>query len=324
MGRRFAFGALLAAGLAGGALAATEALPSKEQFKPVSRYDRLVESLSVRPFYETAEFARIAVEQMLLEHDEALLDLHDTTARDRKAARKRLTWGRATQQYLARLERMAGLMADGSASIEVVHTPAGEVNLFIEGQPVVVSSLNLARPGLLGEYIVDSFCFQFDCADIEADSPYAGQRYGEVDSWDNPLGGGWSFGDDLSSAYRTEDGLSFMFSDLSDRARKQRICAALVTELREIVSLLIRAEHAGYRIDWELLRLAPRLAGDGGPERLIFNRDGTFVRAPLPTLAAAADVLEISRSWIKARVAGQSYHQQFPRTDLFLGALLDR
>ena len=314
--------ALAWVGFSHGGLAATEALAPKEQFEPVSRYDRLVESLAVRPLYEAEEFARIAVEQMLLEHDEALLELHDTTARNRKAARKRHTWGRATQQYLARLERMAGLMADGSVSIEVVHTPAGEVNLFIGRQPVVVSSLNLAQPDLLGEYIVDSFCFQFDCSGIHADSLYAGQRYGEVDSWGKPLAGGWAFGDDLSSAYRTEDGLSFMFSDLANRPQKQQICAQLAIELREIVSLLIRAEHAGYRIDWESLRLAPRLPGDGGPQRLIFNRDDTFVRASLPTLAVATEVLEISRPWIKARVAGQSYHQQFPRVDLFVSELL--
>jgi hypothetical protein len=58
--------------------------------------------------------------------------------------------------------------------------------------------------------------------------------------------------------------------------------------------------------------------------RLLFDRKGSFMRARLPTLAIAPDVLQMSSAWLKAKMGGEPYQQSFPRSDLFLEALLKR
>jgi hypothetical protein len=39
----------------------------------------------------------------------------------------------------------------------------------------------------------------------------------------------------MASTFRTRDGLSFMFLDVSKRARKQQLCLLLADELRAVV-----------------------------------------------------------------------------------------
>lgn len=292
--------------------AVREAVVETAEFRPVTRYERLVEELSSRPLTEMEEFARIAVEQMLVEHEEALANLQDQRVSSVKAARKQVTWGRATERFLEQLDQVSSMMASGEVIIEVEGTPAGEVYVFVDDQPVVVSSLNLEEPQLLEERILDAFCVQFDCTGLEPVEPVRVQP-----AYQPGTRAGWSFGDGMASTFRTRDGLSFMFLDLRNRARKQQMSVQVAEELRLIAGLLGKASANGYAIEWSSLRLEQ---GPGGrqPARVVFNARGTFVRAKVPALTAAPDFLEIGRAWIRATAAGEPYEQSFPRADLFL------
>lgn len=298
--------------------AASEAVVARQQFQPQTRFDRLVDGLTDAAAGEREEFARIAVEQMLREHDEALLALGESLPQSDRAARKRVTWGAATEQFLTTLDGVASRMASADVAIDVERSAAGEIYLYVDSRPVVLSALDLKHPDRLEKRIVDSFCAQFDCAHLDDVVPESNAIPRKVVP---AVRSGWSFGDGRASTFRTRDGLHFAFADVSNRARKQQLCLQVSAELREVVELLSKAQAAGYQINWDVLRIDTHAQGSGDDQRLVIDGRGTFIRAPLPVLVQSPEMLAAGRAWLKARLDGLPYEQLFPSAERLFAQL---
>ena len=115
--------------------------------------------------------------------------------------------------------------------------------------------------------------------------------------------GNWSFGDRAPPLYAAEDGLQCAFADLRHLKLKQAACAAVMTELRELLALLRRETRDGSRVAWAQLSLRP--AGAEAPALLQLAPGQRPIPFTAPYLTAAPEVLASARDWLQARLAGQ-------------------
>ncbi len=115
--------------------------------------------------------------------------------------------------------------------------------------------------------------------------------------------GNWSFGDRAPPLYAAEDGLQCAFADLRHLKLKQAACAAVMTELRELLALLRREIRDGSRVAWAQLSLRP--AGAEAPALLQLAPGQRPIPFTAPYLTAAPEVLASARDWLQARLAGQ-------------------
>jgi len=129
---------------------------------------------------------------------------------------------------------------------------------------------------------------------------------------------GWTF-QDGPSTYETSDGLGFMFPDANDRAAKERAVARVHAEFRQLVAVVASAERSGRIVDFDLLEVRASTSGDD--QHVILEPGSPGVRAHLPLLSQSPALVAMARSWVRARVRGVAYRQDFPRSDLLLPGL---
>ena len=322
---RFAGAAVALACLLAGAVNANE-IPTSSMGagsnagRSDSRFGRLVRYVGEATAGERLDFAHVAVVQMAMEHEQALAVAVHQRAKTQKLAAKRLRWVSATNAYLGTLAASLDSI-DRAADVPVHLARAGQPTILIEGVPLLVSSLNMKSPELLGDSIVEAFCRLHPC-DFLRDVQTSHEAISALQiPTPNPTGSmRWSFGDGAYAVLGSDDGLNFMFATVSNRVRKEQICNALSQELRMLGDRLEQARLAGYVIDWQALRI------EGSGEGQVVYVDGaeSFVRLSAPTLAQASRVLNIAGPWLEARGRGETITQFFPSADLLLKNVVAR
>lgn len=265
---------------------------------------------------EQLEFARVALSRMIVEHEEFLGRL-GPGRQGRHLKRKNRRWAAAARSYLEQLRDYAELI-EIADWVDIIVTPVGAVQLVADGHPMVISPLNMTNPSRFENAIVDTFCQLRDCffdrniqrnAQLNAERKDARQQVAA-----------WSFSDALQSMYSTVDGLHFMFTDVSNRSHKARVCEAVAAELRALAKALTAAQRAGAKVDWGKLRVNTQARGDA--QQVDYNDAGGHLRVYLPQLAMAPDILAVAAPWLKAHAAGRIHAQHFPGAELFLKQLL--
>ncbi len=278
---------------------------------PTSRFEALAEHLEGADSEARLDFVRIALAQMLGEHDDALAKLHYARPKDDKARAKLRRWSHATRAYFNTLE--AALQSlDSVTSLEIHHNRDGVTQMVLDGRPILVSSLNIDDPQALDRRIAETFCARNACDFLnETGNAGAGAESTAANAADRSAG--WSFSDGSAVSFVTEDGLHFMFGDIKDRARKERACLAIAEELRALLERLADAEHRGYQIDWGALRVD----SSHRPERVTVNEAGAFLTLSLPMLGQAKGLLATAVPWLRSALAGRPLPLHVPQADLF-------
>lgn len=286
--------------------------PGEDTEPRESAYERLISSLPDLSVPQRDAFAIIALDEMLIEHAEALEKIAEQPPSTARARGKQLRWANNTRRYAAELESTAARANSGQARIEVTRSLEGSVHVHIDEELLVVSTMNMRYPDVLGERIVVSWCAWFDCRFLEA-------GVGPVEQQGEPTPtASWSFGPGAAAIFRTSDGLVFEFSHLAGRQQKQQACLHVATELREIVRLIERVRRTGHRVESSELRL---IVVDGRT-RLVLDGEGTFVGVTMPALTAAPQLLAVGRAWVSARLSGVAHTQRFPESESMLQPLL--
>lgn len=273
---------------------------------------RLATSLAGAPEPVRADFAAVALGEVLAAHEQELERLSAPGQVSRRELAKQARWARALEEYLAGMYAARDAVDAGQA-VEIRVAPPEPVQLLVGRQLVPLTSPRIDNPAALDESIVHVYCETFAC-----DPQVLGSRPPPP-----PVllaaSGGWSF-QDGPTTYETADGLGFIFPDASDRAAKERAVAEVHREFRRLVQVVANAERSGRAVDYDLLEV--RDSGRGDDHRVILVRGGTGIRAFLPLLAQSPELVALARPWIRARVRGVSYRQVFPRADLLLPGLL--
>ena len=272
----------------------------------------LASTLEAAPEAVRADFASIALSEMIATYEHVLETPDAPASGTREAMAKQARWSGAVQGFLDDLY-VARDELDAGAPVDLLISPPGSVYLKVGHRLIAVGSPRLDEPQLLEQQIVRVYCDLFACAPelVEPPAPLPV----------NPAGSGvWSFAAGQRSTYETIGGLGFMFADLHGRSRKEKVCLQVGEELERLSRALARARERGRAVDMHALRVEATAHAD--EQLVVYSASGETVRVHLPALVDAPALVTAARAWIAARSEGKSYSQRFPRAESLLARLL--
>jgi hypothetical protein len=273
---------------------------------------RLASQLQAEPEAERADFAAVALGEMISAFEFEFEQLSVPGQVSGAEIAKQARWGHAFQRFLDELYAARDEL-DAGALVEVLIAPPAALQLMIGERLVAVVSPRIEKPQLFEEQIVQAYCASFICdpqllVPVQAMAAKVGAR------------GGWSFAAGEGSTYETNDGLGFMFTDVRERSRKEQICLQVGAELNLLSNVLAAAQQHGTTVDMSALRVATSQRGDD--QLVVLSASGHTVRANLPALAEAPALVVLARAWLAARSDGKRYQQRFPRAERLMAKLL--
>lgn len=269
-----------------------------QQAVPAPRhlFYRLAEQVAGGDILQRFDFAQISLEELLDAYQSSYRESLQASSKRTSGNLKLARWRRGLDQYIAQLgDLRASLNYD--SRIEIVTPPRGPISLFLDDDPVVVSGPELAKARQLEQRIVDRFCRLHDCSRYRQQQPVAKIEMPRM------AAGQWQFQQHRSARYLTPDGLEFVFSSMQEREAKQRVCEAIAGDLRRLVNEIRNAHRAGYRIDWEALRIDTLYNGE--TEQLTLNRDGDYLNLDLIYFEQGRQPGPQLLAWMKQRAAEQ-------------------
>ena len=123
----------------------------------------------------------------------------------------------------------------------------------------------------------------------------------------------WKLSATEQPEFFSEDGLHFVFNDLKDRKKKQKICLQIMRELRIISESLMDISSKGVSIDWDVFELE-LISGSYGL-KVVINRFGDSLAIELIYLGELKMLLAETIPWMQARIKGQTPQQIFNDAD---------
>ena len=249
------------------------------------------------------DFAWLAITEMAgMYTSEAVRARHETrrTARAGDAAR----WAASVDDYAAKMQALAESITSAT-QVEITITANRQINLYVGGEPVIVTGAFSGQQAEYEKRVVDQFCVLYLCEQLLARFDLPPPDAAAIARKKSASGAYWSFSQHSGPVCMTDDGLEFQFSDLSGIREKRAACSQIVAELYELVFVLQHKRDAGIPVDWGALKINP-LAGSDGHQVILNGVDD--IRMPLPGLAASKDLFRIVRPWLVARVKGLDLH----------------
>jgi len=252
------------------------------------------------------DFSRIALTEMatLYEEEARRLQVDGMLIREGAALSR---WQRTTVDYANRLYVMAESVSI-QTDVEINITETGELLLLINGSPVILGGPAVQDNLVLDRRIIEVYCRQNDCA---------GTGFSE-ESLDTrrtiTIKSDWILEEGEPPQLVTEDGLHFIFDNLENRKKKQRICLEISKELKSLEETLRDALAEGLYIDWESFSIK-RLYGSYD-YRVVINPFGDSVYMQFPALHPVENWPEKVREWLHARLRDEHRRLYFKREDL--------
>ncbi|MFT5447895.1 MAG: hypothetical protein ACI9DC_003074 [Gammaproteobacteria bacterium] len=280
--------------------------------QPSGMLSRLVSSLESESQAVHADFAAVALGEMITAYELELDQLSEPGQVSRGEIAKQIRWGRALGQFLDDLYA-AREELDAGAGVELLVSPPASVQILVGERLVAISSLRLDSPQSIEQRVAQVYCDLFACLPEVFDTP---------DAVAEPLAkrGGWSFVAGQGSTYETADGLGFMFTDVRNRMRKEQICLRIAEELDRLSKTLAQARRQGRKVDLQTFLVES--SGRGDDQRVRLSTSGESVRVRLPTIVQTPDLLEVARVWVAARSEGKDFSQRFPRAERLMATFL--
>lgn len=280
--------------------------------QPPSMLSRLVSSLESEPQAVQADFAAVALGEMITAYELELDQLSQPGQVSRGEIAKQARWARALGQFLDELYAARDEL-DAGVHVELLVSPPALVHILLGERLVAVSALRLDSPQSIEQRVAQVYCDLFACLP---------EVFGTPDAATEPLAkrGGWSFVAGRGSTYETADGLGFMFSDVRNRIRKEQICLRIAEELNRLSKILAQARSQGRKVDMHTFVVEN--SGRGDDQRVRLSTSGDRVRVRLPTIVQTPGLVEAARIWIAARSDGKNFSQRFPRAERLMAKLL--
>lgn len=280
--------------------------------QPPGMLSRLVSSLESEPQAVHADFAAVALGEMITAYELELDQLSEPGQVSRGEMAKQARWGRALGQLLDELYAARDEL-DAGIHVELLVSPPAAVQILLGERLIAVSSLRLDGPQSMEQRVVQVYCDLFACLPEVFEIPDA-----VIESLAKR--GGWSFAAGQGSTYQTADGLGFMFSDVRNRIRKEQICLRIAEELNRLSQILAQARRQGREVDMQTFVI--ETSGRGDDQRVRLSKSGDTVRVRLPTIVQTPDLVEAARGWVAARIDGKDFSQRFPRAERLMANLL--
>jgi hypothetical protein len=222
------------------------------------------------------------------------------TARAGDAAR----WAAAVDDYAAKMQAMADSITSATP-IEIIIGANRSINLYVDGEPVIVTGAISGQQGDYEQRVMEQFCVLYLCERLLADFDLLVPETAAITKKRSTNAAYWSFSQYAGPVCMTDDGLEFQFREMSGMKQKRAACSRVVAELYDLVYALARRRDQGSMVDWRALQISPIA---GSEEHQVMLNTSAEIRLPLPGLAASKDLLRIVRPWLAARVNGKEFH----------------
>ena len=240
---------------------------------------------------DRAKFARVAIESMAAAYEDEIQGSFGAS-RDVDAS-----WRSGTGRYIAHLLDIAAEIHARSA-VEIITEAHGTVRLVVDGRQVMLTAPRLDLQAQFERRIADLFCDYSECSGrhISLDTPLPRQGIDGTAVH--------AYRHQAAARGSNADGLQCVFKDKRHTKLKNDACLGLLRELRLLAASFAALKAHGKTIDWADVDITH--AGSAGPQKLMFRRDGSFVRVDLPGLLRAPATWREALPWIKANIHGRT------------------
>jgi hypothetical protein len=224
--------------------------------------------------------------------------------RHTKRARDTARWAASVDAYAARIKAMADAITDATP-VEISVGADGSVNLFVGGEPVIVTGVFTGQQATYEQQVIEQFCVLYLCERLLAGFALS---VPDTTAMTNKRTGNtayWSFSQYAGPVCMTDDGLEFQFREISGIRKKRELCSQIIAELYDLVYALVRKHKQGIMVDWNALEVNTVAGSD--EHRVVLNSNDNL-RMSLPGLAASKDLFRLVRPWLAARTKGQKFH----------------
>jgi len=263
---------------------------------------------------QLALFTKTALTQMAMLYEQEAVKSRREGASDLRQNIKKSRWRHTALEYAEQLRQVSDQI-NSSSEIVLYIEEYGEPTIVVDGKPYILTTPDLKKSGLLYIAIVEQLCRKEICVkDIK-------KQDSEKDKIRIVIRAEWKISETENPEYYSEDGLNFVFNDLKDRKKKQKICLQIMRELRLISESLMEVSNKNISIDWDVLRLE-HISGTYG-YKLIINRFGDSLAMELVYLGQIDTLLSVTISWIQARLKDETYKQRFGHADILLSEFIN-
>lgn len=253
------------------------------------------------------DFSRIAIlemihtyEQELLRSHKSLQELPNSKIRNKSRKSKKIrSWQIATRSYLKTIDQYLFAM-DSGVSIEFLISKQNKIIILIGKQPVIISGPNSGSDKQIEHNIVEQFCLSYDCREYFEKTHMDTNELTpteEVPVTYSEITGEWTIHSDLQADFTTSNGLVFKFSNIKERALKEKWGIRIANELSLINKQLKVAEEKGNKINWNMLEIIELPLTDNAQKIMIDNN--RFIKSSLPLLGKNYLLFMNLKPWIK-------------------------
>ena len=248
------------------------------------------------------DFAWLAITEMANMYGEEA-ERARLESRHTKRARDAAKWAASVDSYAARMRAMADAITPDT-SIEIVTGADKSINLYVAGEPVILTGAFSGQQHVYEQRLIQQFCVLYLCERLLAELDLSAHRKGVLVGKRTGNTAYWSFSQYAGPVCMTEDGLEFQFNEMTGINRKRAACNQVVAELYVLLDALSRSHARGVPIDWAGLQIRP--LADGERHQVVLN--GTeHIGLSLPALAASKELFRLVRPWLAARAQGQDF-----------------
>jgi hypothetical protein len=259
-------------------------------------------------------FTKTALTQMAILYEQEAVKSSREDVSDLRQNIKKNRWRHTALEYAEQLRQVSDQI-HSSTDIVLYIEEYGEPTIVIDGKPYILTTPDLKESGLLYTAIVEQLCRKEICGqDIK-------KQDSDKDKIRIVINAEWKISETGKPEYYSEEGLHFVFSDIKDRKKKQKISLQLMRELRLISDSLIEISNKNISIDWEVLRLE-HISGTYG-YKLIINQFGDSLAVELVYLGKIDTLLTETISWMQSRLKDETYQQRFGNADILLSELMN-
>lgn len=271
----------------------------------------LAAQLASAPPDARAHFARCAVGEL----DQAYAQEAARARAVEGAGHSAGQWARKAEGFRGNLGGLAERLAAG-AEVSVEPGPGELIYLFVNGSPLVIDDPRAGPSGGLAQAIQSCHCADYPCHPRWIPSAPQARAGEPPPSLPVPVRIRWSFSAGGGAVCDGGQGLEFRFHNADQLPRKRELCQKLAEELVWVLERLKQLHAFAEPIDSDALEI--RSSADGQDQRLLFNRQGAYVRLALPYLAERPALVPEAACWLAERAAGGDAHLVIPQAERWL------
>jgi hypothetical protein len=263
---------------------------------------------------QLALFTKTALTQMAIMYEyEAIKSRQENTSGAGKNFQKS-RWRHTALEYAQQLQQVSEQVSQTSDIVLYIEE-YGEPTIVIDGKPYILTTPDLKKSGLLYTAIVEDLCRKGICLQNDETEEIENNKLRIV------INAEWKIAAGAPPEYFSEDGLHFIFNDLKDRKKKQKICLQIMRELRLISESLMEISSKGISIDWDVFEIE-LISGSYG-HKIIINRFGDSLAMELIYLGQMEMLLNETIPWMQGQMKGETYQQRFDHADELISKVLN-